>query len=76
MEALAGGGVWFGIVVGFVAGAAFQSFRFALQNLRKTQDSIPALKKTVSGTRRRAAFWLLAGLSYAVIVLLVVVNMR
>jgi hypothetical protein len=76
MEALAGSGVWIGIVVGFIAGAAFQSFRFALQNLRKTRESIPALKKTVSNTRRRAGFWLLAGLSYAVIVLLLVVNIR
>jgi hypothetical protein len=76
MEALAGGGVWIGIVLGFIAGAAFQSFRYAVQNLRKTKESIPALKQTVSGTRRRAGFWVLAGASYAVIVLLVVVNVR
>lgn len=76
MEALAGGEVLFGVVVGFIAGAAFQSFRFAVQNLRKTKDSIPALKKTVSSTRRRAAFWLLAGASYVVIALLILINIR
>jgi hypothetical protein len=76
MEALAGGGVLFGIVVGFVAGAAFQSFRFAVQNLRKTRESLPGLKKTVSVTRRKAAFVLLALVSYAVIAMAIAVNIR
>jgi cell division septal protein FtsQ len=76
MEALAGSGVWFGMVIGFIAGAAFQSARHAVQNLRKTQESIPGLKKTASAGRIRAALWLLAIASYAVIVLLAVVNLR
>jgi hypothetical protein len=76
MEALAGGGVWLGIVVGFIAGMAFQAFRHALYNLRRTQESVPGLKKTVSQTRNRMAFRLLAVASYAVIVLLIVINVR
>jgi hypothetical protein len=75
MEALAGSGVWVGMVIGFLAGVAFQAFRQALQNLRKTRESIPGFKKTVSGTRRRAAFWLLVSGGYAAIVLLVIIQL-
>lgn len=76
MEALAGGGVWVGLVIGFIAGMAFQRARQAVDNLRKTRETIPGLRKTASGMRWRAAGWLLGVAAYAVIVVLVVVRIK
>jgi hypothetical protein len=74
MEALAGGGIYLGMVIGFVAGMAFQAARNAIQNLRKTQESIPGLKNTASGARWKRIGWLLAGVAYAGLVLLVIIR--
>lgn len=74
MEALAGSGVWLGLAIGFLAGVAFQRARQAWDNLRKARDAMPDLRKNVSGSRRRAALWILLGAGYAVVVLLVVIN--
>jgi hypothetical protein len=76
MEALAGGGVWVGLFIGFLAGMAFQRARQALDNLRKTRDTIPGLKKAASGTSWRAVGWLLGVTAYAVAVLLVIVYIK
>jgi hypothetical protein len=72
MEALAGGGVWIGMVIGFGAGMAFQAARQAIQTLRKTQESIPALQKTAALTRVKRVVWLLVVAGYAGAVLWVV----
>jgi type III secretory pathway component EscT len=76
MEALAGGGIYLGMVIGFVAGMAFQAARHAIQNLRKTRESIPGLKDTASGARLKGARWLLFGVLYAAFVLFVIVRIR
>jgi hypothetical protein len=74
MEALAGGGIYLGMVIGFVAGMAFQAARNAIQNLRKTQESIPGLKNTASGARLKGARWLLFGVVYAGLVLWAIIR--
>jgi len=76
MEALAGGGVWVGLFIGFAAGMAFQRARQALDNLRKTRETIPTLRKTASGARWRALRWLLIFGAYAVMVVFVIVYIR
>jgi uncharacterized membrane protein YjjP (DUF1212 family) len=73
MELLAGAGVWIGLVIGFVAGFAVAVFLRALQDFRKTKESLPSLKKTMRGTRRRAAYRMLGLAGYAALVLVVVV---
>jgi hypothetical protein len=53
---LAGGGVWVGLFIGFWAGVGVQVFRRALQDYRKTKESLPSLKRTMRGTQRRAIY--------------------
>lgn len=76
MEALAGSGIYLGMAIGFVAGMAFQGARYAIQNLRKTQESIPGLKDTAAGARWKRARWMVIGVVYAAFVLFVVTQIR
>jgi hypothetical protein len=75
MEALAGGGIWLGLALGFIAGMAWQGFRQSLKNLRTAKDAIPKLKETASGSRWRAIKWALIVTGYAVVVAVVAVRL-
>jgi hypothetical protein len=68
MEVLASFAVWAAAFVAFVAGMAVQSFVHALQNLRKTKETIPALRKT----KRDARFTAGRRLFYAMVVATVI----
>jgi hypothetical protein len=75
MEALAGGGIWLGLALGFIAGMAWQGLRQSLKNLRTAKDSIPTLKETASNSRWRAAKWGLIVIGYAAVVAFIVVRL-
>lgn len=76
MEALAGGGIYLGMAIGFLAGMAFQRARHAIQNLRSTQESIPGLKNTASRARWKRIRWTMFGAAYAASVLFVIIQLR
>jgi hypothetical protein len=73
---LAGGGIWVGLVIGFWAGVGAQVFRRALQDYRKTKESLPSLKRNMRGSQRRAVYRTMGLTAYAVVVLFVVIYVR
>jgi hypothetical protein len=75
MEALAGGGIWLGLVLGFIAGMAWQGLRQSLKNLRTAKESIPKLRQTASSSRWRAVKWTVIVIGYAAVVGFVVVRL-
>lgn len=75
MEALAGGGIWLGLALGFIAGMAWQGLRQSLKNLRTVKESIPKLKETASSSRWRAAKWALIVVGYAAVVAFIVARL-
>ena len=75
MEALAGGGIWLGLALGFIAGMAWQGLRQSLKNLRTVKESIPKLKQTASSTRWRAVKWAVIVTGYAAVVAVIVVRL-
>ena len=68
MEILANVTVWAAAFVAFWAGMGVQAARTAVQNLRKTEESIPALRKTKRDTRFTAARRLLVALLVATLI--------
>jgi hypothetical protein len=54
MGVLASATVWVAAVVAFLAGMAWQAAVTALQNLRKTKESLPGLRETRRDALRTA----------------------
>ena len=54
MGVLASATVWAAAIVAFLAGMAWQAAATALQNLRRTQESLPGLRKTRRDALRTA----------------------
>ena len=75
MEALAGGGIWLGLALGFIAGMAWQGLRQSLKNLRTAKDAVPKLKETASSSRWRALKWALIVIGYATVVAFIVIRL-
>jgi Trk-type K+ transport system membrane component len=74
VELLAGSGLWVGLLIGFWTGVGFQIFRRAMQDYRKTKESLPSLKRTMRDTRRRATSRIFVLAGAAALALIVVVN--
>lgn len=76
MEALVGVALLVGMFLAFKAGTAVQALRHAVDTLRKTEASIPGLKKTASSTRWRSWGRLLLMASYVVIPLFIYILIK
>lgn len=74
MEVIATGGLWLGVLVGFLAGIGFQSARQAVKAHRTAKEGLPKLKKDASSAETRGAVWLLAIGVYALLILVFVVR--
>jgi ABC-type nitrate/sulfonate/bicarbonate transport system permease component len=72
MEVFASFTVWAAAIVAFIAGMAWQAAINALQNLRKTEESLPGLRKTKRDTRWRAVRRLLVALVVATLITMLV----
>jgi hypothetical protein len=76
MEVLATATVWAAAFFAFLAGMAVQAARHAIQNLRKTEDSIPALRKTKRDSRFTAGKRLLLALAVATVITMLIARLH